>query len=261
MNRDIASSGTIRGDLLFGILTCILVVIAHAAAYLTHEYSHTTVAWLLGWMQNPLALDYGKPTLYNLLFLGDVGDNVQYGPIFAAGHGAAAAVIALSGTFIGNAALYFLLYRIAGLTSLASRPPALSAVYWLAVMCAGNVWGYVPIRAITTHADIAIAAKGLGLSVWVLFPVLIVPSLYVAWHFFRKMVPRFSGKIARDAIGRQALVIALTAYWFFAFFGGDGTDGSYGTVSQLLAIASKYFLFPLSVMYLSRALLRRPGET
>ncbi|MBB5714880.1 hypothetical protein FHS94_001716 [Sphingomonas aerophila] len=39
--------------------------------------------------------------------------------------------------------------------------------FWLMMMCAGNVWKYVPIRAITTHADIAIAASGLGLSVWV----------------------------------------------------------------------------------------------
>jgi hypothetical protein len=64
-------------------------------------------------MPRPLALDYGKPTRYNILFLGDVGDNVNYLPIFAAGYGISVALIALAGTFLGNGVLYFLLYVIA----------------------------------------------------------------------------------------------------------------------------------------------------
>jgi hypothetical protein len=254
MKNEIASASvaeSVGGNLWFGIITCVLVIVAHAVAYLTHEYSHTVVAWMTGWMQNPLALDYGRPTLYNVLFLGDVGDNVQYSPIFSAGHGVTAAMIALAGTFIGNFSVYFILYQFAKLEFFTSRPLALSAVYWLAVMSAGNVWGYVPIRAITTHADIATAASGFGISVWALFPFLIVPSLYLVYHFFWKMFPRDSLRIAGSSASREMLIIVLTAYWFFAFFGGDGTDGSYGLVSQLLAITSKYFLFPLSVMYLS----------
>jgi hypothetical protein len=239
-------------DINFGIVASVLVIFAHAVAYMTHEYSHTVVASSLGWMSNPLALDYGKPTLYNLLFLGDVGDNVHYDPIFDAGHGIHAAIIALAGTFLGNGLLYIFLYLIAGIDAVASSRWALSFTYWLSLMCAGNVWGYVPIRAITTHADIAIAARGLHMSTWALFPFLIIPSLSITYHFFNKMTARCIYRIADWKITNLALVIVLTSYWFFAFFGGDGTDGSYGIVSQLLAITSKYFLFPISVMYLSR---------
>ncbi len=238
-------------NIYFGVVTAVLVIVAHAVAYLTHEYSHTFVAWVFGWMPNPLALDYGRPTLYNLLFLGDVGDNVRYDPIFASGHGIYAATIALAGTFIGNGLLYFLLYGIAKVRAVACSRWALSFVYWLALMCAGNVWGYVPIRAITTHADIAIAARGLQMSTWALFPFLLVPSLYIVYHFFNKMFALCFSRIADGSAINLALVIVLTSYWFFAFFGGDGTDGSYGLVSQLLAIFSKYFLFPISVMYLA----------
>jgi hypothetical protein len=247
-----------RVNLVFGVATCIVVVIAHAGAYMTHEYSHSFVAWALGWMRDPLALDYGHPMLYNILFLGDIGDNVQYDPIFAGGHGVLASVIALSGTVIGNGLLYFILYFIATMDAVASNRALLSAVYWIGVMCAGNVWGYVPIRAITSHADIAIAAKGFGVPTWVQFPFLIVPALYVVYHFFCRMVPRCLWLISAGSKINMALVIALTAYWFFAFFGGDGTDGSYGLVSQLLAITSKYFLFPLAVMWLtSREVITR----
>jgi hypothetical protein len=254
-----APSVSTKENIVFGIATCIMVVIAHAVAYMTHEYSHSFMAWVLGWMTQPLALDYGRPTLYNILFLGDVGDNVQYAPILASGHGIVVAIIALSGTVIGNGALYGVLYAIAKSNAALSNRIALTAIYWVALMCAGNVWGYVPIRAITTHADIAIAANGLGISTWALFPFLIVPALFVVYHFFSKMVPLCLKKMTAGSKVRSALVIALTAYWFFAFFGGDGTDGNYGLVSQLLAITSKYFLFPLTVMWLTSQNMTAPN--
>jgi hypothetical protein len=239
-----------RDYLVFGVGTCLLVVITHAVAYMTHEYSHSFVAWGLGWMRDPLALDYGKPTLYNILFLGDVGDNVQYDPIFASGNGLVATTIALAGTAIGNALLYFACYRVSKFRGIASNWLALSIVYWLALMCAGNVWGYVPIRALTTHADIALSAKGLGISPWLQFPFLIVPALYVVYHFFTKMCASSLMTVSGGSSAKLALVIALTGYWFFAFYGGDGTSGDYGHVSQILAILSKYILFPLSTLWL-----------
>lgn len=239
------------GLFAFGIATSLLIIVAHAAAYMMHEYSHSFSAWAFGWMADPLALDYGHPTLYNILFQGDVGDNVQYDPIFASGHGPIASAIALSGTIIGNAVPYFILYRLSKVRSISTSPVALSIVFWLSLMCAGNVWGYVPIRALTTHADIAIAARGFGVSPWVQFPFLVVPALYVVYHFFARMCAACLAPIAGGSAPKLALLIALTSYWFFAFYGGDGTSGDYGPISQLLAISSKYFLFPLSVMWLS----------
>jgi hypothetical protein len=238
-------------DLVFCGATCSLVVLAHAVAYMTHEYSHSMAAYLLGWMAHPLALDYGHPTVYNLLFLGDVGDNVQYEPIFTAGHGLQAAIIALAGVVIGNGVLYGFLYALAGAQRVRTSPVGVTIVYWLALMCAGNVWGYVPIRAITTHADIALAARGLGLSAGMTFLLLIVPALFVAWHFFNRMMPRCMAALDAASLGRRALVIALTAYWFFAFYGADGTDGSYGVISQAMSIVSKYVLFPSMVLFLT----------
>ena len=234
----------------FELATCVLIIVAHAIAYMSHEYSHSFLAWALGWMADPLALDYGHPTLYNILFQGDVGDNVQYDPVFASGHGPIASAIALAGTVLGNAVLYFILYRISRSRLIADSAIGLSMVYWLSLMCAGNVWGYVPIRALTTHADIAISARGFGVSPLVQFPFLVIPALYVVYHFFAKMCAGCFAEMTGGSAPRLALVVALTSYWFFAFYGGDGTSGDYGLISQLLAITSKYFLFPLSTMWL-----------
>lgn len=238
-------------NIRFALVTFAFVLIAHAVAFLTHEYAHTVTAWLLGWMANPLALDYGHPTLYNFIFLGEVEDNVNYDPIFASGHGFDAALIALAGPFIGNGLLYVVLFPLSKAKSIAKNRLALSFVYWLALMCAGNVWSYVPIRAIASHADIALAAQGLGFSTWVLFPFLIVLSLYIVQHFFRTMFAACYQTITAGSANNLVLMIAVTAFWYFSFFGGDGITGNYGLVSQLLSIASRFLLFPLAAMYLA----------
>lgn len=236
-------------NIRFGLLSFVLLLVTHAIAYLTHEYSHSLTAWSLGWMSKPFGIDYGHPTLYNFLFLGDVDDNVDYAPIFASGHGLEAAAIALAGPFLGNGLLYFIVYGLIKRTAAGANRFGTAFAYWLALMCAANVWSYVPLRAITTHADIALAAKGLHLSTWALFPFLAVPSLYIVQHFFHRTFPLCQGKIAHGSGNNFIILATLTAWWFFSFFSGDGLTG-YGLVSQLLCIASRYLLVPFCMLYL-----------
>jgi len=228
----------------------LLTIVAHAVAYLSHEYAHSVAAWALGWMGKPFDIDYGPATVYNTIFLGDVTDNVDYARIFSAGHGISAAVIAFSGPFLGNGLLYFLLFALASMPRI-SASRLLPFIYWLSLMCAANIWSYVPIRAITTHADIALIAQGLGTSCWVIFPFLMLMSGFITWHFFGRMFAKFHGALAGGSPVNLAVLIAFTAYWYFSFFGSDGISGSYGLISLVLSIASRYFLFPLCVAYLS----------
>ena len=250
MNQQPSRRRITADNLRFAVYTFVAVLLAHAMAYLAHEYAHAVTAWALGWMAGPFDIDYGPATLYNFLFLNGVSDNVAYDPIYASGHGAQAAVIALAGAFIGNGVLYFISYRLAKTQLFQSSRWSLAFIYWFSLMSAANVWSYVPIRAITTHADIAIAAKGLDISTWTLLPFVLVPSLYITWHFFCRMFPTVCRQIAARSANNRALLIAVTGYWYFSFFGSDGLFGDYGLIPQILSIISRYFLFPLSVMYL-----------
>jgi hypothetical protein len=83
--------------------------------------------------------------------------------------------------------------------------------------------------------------------------------LWITWHFFKRMMAQCTARVAGGEATHLALVIALTSYWFFAFFGGDGTEGSYGLVSPLLAIGSKYFLFR-SLSYTSQQGIGSPQK-
>jgi len=238
-----------KNDLGFTLMTIVIILVKHAVAYLLHEYAHSFAAWAAGYMPNPLALDYGGLTPGNLVLLSDVGDNVPYDAIRAGGHGLAAAGIALAGPYVGNALVYVLLYAFAG--RLRSQGVVVASVtFWLMLMCVGNVWSYVPIRAITTHADIAIAAGGLHIGVLTLFPLLLVPSLIVIGHFFSEACPLLIPAIAPGATARTAVVVTLTSLWFFAFFGGAGMSGSYGPVSQIFSLVSELLLLPLAALSL-----------
>lgn len=255
------SGKTLAPLVCFTVVCGLLGLVAHAIAYLTHEYSHSAMAWALGWMAGPADIDYGPPTLYNLVFLGEVDDNVAYGPIFASGHGGQAALIALAGVGIGNGLLYVLLYGLAGSRWLADRRLALSLTYWLALMCAGNVWSYVPVRAFATHADIALAARGLGLPTSVLGLCLLLPALGVVWHFFARMLPRCLPGMGIGSANARWILAVMTGFWFFSFFGGDGIGGHYGTLAQVISIVSRYLLFPLCVVWLiDRDPLARPAS-
>ncbi len=238
-----------RSDLGFALMTAVIIIAAHAIAYLSHEFSHSFTAWALGYMSHPLALDYGELTPANAVLLLNVGDNVQYDRISSGGSGLAVATIALAGAFVGNGVLYFCV----NMAAKRLRPDAVitgSMAYWLMMMCAGNIWSYIPIRAITTHADIAIAAGGLGVSVWTLFPILLVPSLLFVGHFFVRTCPWLILLIAQEKPGRIVTIVALTVTWFFMFFGSAGLFGSYGDVSQAFSVASAAILMPLAVAWL-----------
>lgn len=237
-------------NLVFILSTFVVILVTHAIAYLTHEYSHSLAAWALGWMDRPFGIDYGPATLDNVLFLNRVDDNVTYSRIFDAGHGVEAAVVALSGPFIGNGLLYFILYGIARAGAARMQPVFTTFIYWLSLMCAANVWSYVPLRAITTHADIFLAAQGLGISTLALFPFLMIPAAYIVFHFFRKLLPLCEPMITAGDRGKSIVVAVLTAYWFFSFFSGASADGKYGLTSEIIGVISKYLLVPVCTLWL-----------
>jgi hypothetical protein len=232
--------------------TAITVLFAHAVAYLAHEYCHSFTAWLLGFKQNPLALNYGEASVANILFQQDIDENVNYDPIFAGHHGLSAALIALAGPGVGNGVLYFVCLWLFRMAITADNKKTALFVFWLALMCAGNVWSYAPTRVITTHADMALTAQGLGISVWLLLPLVTVPALYVTYSFFCRFFVFARQALFKDSADRLVLVSALVSYFYFGFFGGGAISGHYGAVPALLSAFSLLVLLPLSALFCIR---------
>jgi hypothetical protein len=189
-----------RRTVFIWLLAIFQLWLAHAVGYMIHEYAHSFTAWLLHYKANPLALDYGGITPDNILFQNEIDENVDYAPIFAAGRGPLASLIAVAGVLIGNGISYLVsrfLYRRA--TQKKMHAWAMF-FFWLCVMSVGNFLSYVPVRTFTTHADMATTAQGLHVSAWVIALVLGVPFAVAIWHFFARVLPDAEGFLSATSL-------------------------------------------------------------
>jgi hypothetical protein len=236
------------GETVFlGMVLILQLWLAHTLAYLAHEYAHSFVAWGLGYKGNPLALDYGHPTWDNIIFLSDVDENVNYDPIFSAGRGGAAALIAVSGVLFGNGIFYLVSRRLYFVARTREKRLMALFMFLLCMMNVGNFISYVPNRTFTTHADMATVERGLNLSPWWIAVVLGIPFCVALWHFFARILPDAVRFLFPDErVGKIGLVV-MTAYVVCEFFGRSGFR-NYGGTSHWIAAAWVYALFPAIVI-------------
>lgn len=233
----------------------LLVLIAHAVAFFAHEYPHAFMAWSFGFKTNPLAIDYGHFDLANILFQQEIDASVDYRSIFARHHDLAAAVIALAGVGIGNVACYLVCQAVFRRQVFRAGSLAQLFLFWLMLIDVANVWSYVPIRTITTHADMAIAARGLHLSAWTFLAFAIVPALAIIGHFFVLILPfaSRSGAIGTNRLLRSTNAV-IACYICFGLFGAAvAIGGNYGTVAAVFAIFSAFLMTPVAIMMVLHA--------
>jgi len=236
-----------RKTIIFWLLVGSLWWFAHALGYLLHEYAHSFTAWVLGYKANPLALNYGHLTPQNVAFLLGIDEKVDYDPIFAAGKGYLASLIAVAGVLFGNGVLYF---AARGLYSFAKhrRREVLGLFAFLyCLMNVGNFLCYVPVRTFTTHGDMATLEKGLHASPWWIIVVLGIPFTVAIWHFFSTLLPDACGFLFPGKRIQQVALLVLSSFTVFVFpFGAAGLRG-YGAASRWISIFSSCALFPVVV--------------
>lgn len=228
---------------LFWILLTVQLWFAHAICYLIHEYAHSFTACFVHYKSSPLAITYGHLNLANILLQVDMDENVDYDTIFAAARGLLAALIALAGVLIGNGISYLaglLLYAKAKQKKM--RGSAMF-FFWVCAMSVGNFLSYVPIRTFTTHADMATAEKGLGVSPWVIAVLLGIPFAIAMWHFFANILPDAEQFLFPVSLRSQRVLVLLTTFSIFVYYGNAGLHG-YGSVSRWLSMFSAVLLFP-----------------
>lgn len=232
-----------RRSLSVWLLAILQLWLAHALGYMVHEYAHSVTAYLLHAKANPLALDYGGWNLENVLFLSDVDENVDYAPLFAAGRGGAAALIAVAGVLIGNGLSYVVSLSLLQWARLHKRRRVALFGFWLGVMSVGNFVAYVPVRTFASHADMSTVVRGLNISPWVLALGLGIPFAAAIWHYLCRVLPGTNTFLFGDEPVLQGVLVLTTTWFVFVFFGGAGMR-NYGAASHWLSVVCEYLLFP-----------------
>lgn len=180
-----------------------------AVVVIIHEHIHSTTAYLLGHMQNPLAIIWGNP-----LTLDGWDEGVSYSSLFTAGLDTNAAIIAvmplLFHAIIVTCGLYLLLSLV-----MVKTKWGFHIIFWLVIMNLMELNAYMPMRAFAAHGDIGNINHGLGLSPWILFfpgTLLILVWLY---FLFGRVLPRANVIIAGDSRTVRYVLLCLSAFFVF----------------------------------------------
>jgi len=144
--------------------TIVLIIIAHHAMVLLHEWSHATVAYSFGLKQSPFDIIYGNWTLL------DADENINYGRLLNSGQPWIASLIAASALFMN--VVLFLASRWM-LTRQWRRKHVWSVLawYWFALFNIAELYSYIPLRTFSKSGDVGHFVAGLGISPWVVLVI------------------------------------------------------------------------------------------
>lgn len=235
-------NNTMRFKLI--LVTPIFILLSHYLAVFPHEYAHSFMAWLLGYKNNPFALNYGGANLHNLLLLSQIDENVHYRMIYSLGHKFHVALIAFAGSGLANASLFVLSLLLLAKKSIKKRPYLFYFLFWFNLMNLGNFYDYVPIRTFATHGDMTVIEIGLNISPWWIYIIFGYLVAFLIHHFFtRTLIQMFVTLGVATAAFRASLMIICVCI-LFGFFGGiigvliSPVSMPYGEISYFLSVTS-----------------------
>lgn len=241
--------------MVFVLATIALLWLTHAIAFFAHEYSHSFVAWGLGWKSNPWVIDFGHPDLPNFFQMIEIDEKVDYASIFARGDGLAAAIIAASGVVLGNGVLFIISSALFAASVRLGRRWLSLLWYWLCVVCVGNFLSYVPMRTFANIYDMGHIQQGLHVSPWVIIVVLGAPFAIGLWYLFARVVPNCVNSVLRGRFERT-FVVVLTTFVIFVFYASAGLEPKFDVLCKILAIVSMTVLFPVFAAVLGVRLVK-----
>ena len=190
------------------------VLLLQALLILMHEFTHSTVAWLLNDMASPLDIVWGNP-----LMMTGWDEGVGYKALFAEGKLHQAAIIGVSplimhGVFVSLCLAFMLGKR------LPKHKWLFHTVFWFCVAHLMELIAYIPMRGFSAHGDTGNFNQGMELSPWWLFifgSLALAVALYI---FYRRALPRMFALIAPNNPMLQWTILAASA--FALFFWGSG---------------------------------------
>lgn len=222
------------------IVTLPFIIIAHYVAVYPHEFTHSFLAWALGYKSNPLNITYGGTGISNLLLMSGIDENVNYEAIYQ-NNPYHIALIAFAGPFM-NVLLFFFSYWLLQKRQIHDRPYLYYFIFWFNFMNIANVFDYIPIRTFTPpnwNTDMTNIATGLNISPWFIYVIGGYFVLFIIWQFFSKTLVEAYVYLQLDSLWARCFLLIATVLILFAYFSLAGLHG-FGETSAFLSLTSRW---------------------
>ena len=198
-------------------VTLPLILLAHYAAVLPHEFSHSFMAWALGLKSDPFAIDWGGTSLLNILLLIHVDENVDYSTALDAGKNWQVALVAFAGPGLANGGLY-LIARLMMAKRLMTSPFLVYCLLWFLFMNLANLFDYVPLRTFSPWDDVAHFRLATGVSPWVIYVIGGYAVLAAIIDFYRRSLPVSLDTSGIDLPAPRACLLVVMTTLLFGYF-------------------------------------------
>ncbi len=223
--------------LRYSAISVATFLVLQSLVVILHEFTHSSMAWILGDMGTPLNIVWGNP-----LTMTGWDEGVNYDQIFAQGHATQAAIIGFCPLVMHSIVVGFGILLMNGQWLFRKRW-SFHIVYWLIVANLMELIAYVFMRAFSGHGDIGILDRGTSISPWWVF---IIGSLLLSWvleFFFRRILPRLQTLFAQDNTSTQWATLVLTSFTLFLWGSGirvmayvSGPQWTFGLIGVLAFI-------------------------
>lgn len=208
------ASERIRQTAGYAMIVLATFAVLQAVVILMHEFTHSTIAWLLGHMESPLDIVWGNP-----LTMTGWDEGVDYRGLFASGRRVDAAIIGGSPLVMHTAVV------AAGLVlmqrrAIAERKALLHGLYWFVIAHFMELIAYIVMRPFAANGDTGNFNRGLEIPPWFLFVAGSLAILAGLRVLFGKVLPRMNAAFAGGNRSLEWTILLLTA--FFLFLWGSG---------------------------------------
>ena len=197
----------VRSALKYAVIAIVTFIVMQAVVVVIHELTHSTVAWLLGYMANPFAIVWGNP-----LTLKGWYEGVSYGTLIKSGHFAAEAIIGVSPlimhAIIVTACLIFMR------KGMPKNRPLFHLLFWFMAVNFMELIAYI-VMCPLCPGDTGYFNRGLGISPWILFIAGSVAIAFGLYILFEEVVPHMYGFFAQANRLTEWFILVLTDFVLF----------------------------------------------
>ncbi len=197
---------------LFSLVMSGFYFLAKYTSLFFHEWSHSTVAYMLGILKGPLDINYGHG--WTFAGISEFDDWSVYPDLIAQGRGIDVAMISIAGPMM-NVLLAVISLALLTRERVRSSLLLFSLLFWVALHNVAQVWAYIPQRSVMYQGgDFFFFDWALNISPWV---VTVPGTLLIIVGFAMVFVYVFPTLIADLRPALPGLVGLFVLGWFTSF--------------------------------------------